>query len=279
MQETTDKPEDQGDILSVHLEPKILKSLGDDVNSKILEGPNIHSSLAVIWNKLLAQGLDKQVQSDLLSKYPKPKNALFIQVPLLNAEVAAVLNSATSKKDLGNIQAQKWERRLSTLQEHICASLAAVRNITNIVLGHTDFPGRADLITLSGDLGQILANAHNLISMSRRAAVSPLLSKAAKEVGFNNNVDEYLLGKDFDDKYKKYKEAEKAGQEFKPNISLANARPNPMSTRNIHNSGENKTLNYRGPSRGRRDLRQVRGQPSFSQQKTQRYFPTKNYRK
>lgn len=79
LQETTNKPEEQENILSLHLEPEILKSLGEDVTSKILEGPNIHSSLAVIWNKIL----------------------IFIQVLLLNAEVAAVLNSATSKKDPG----------------------------------------------------------------------------------------------------------------------------------------------------------------------------------
>ena len=152
----------------------------------------------MIWDKILANGLEKKDNLDLIAKYPRPQNFAFLKIPKLNEELVLVLSNE-AKKDPPSQSALKWDKNLSEIQSYLSAATAGLGQIINIILSKEDMPQRDNLITHAGNVGQILTNCHYVASLYRRSAIYPCISRQAREVAMSNQVDDYLLGKDFNE--------------------------------------------------------------------------------
>lgn len=84
----------------------IMEILGDAPVSGKKFGPPLNNNIAVRWEHIATNGLEKDSKKQLMDKYPIPENMQVINAPILNNEVKAALSEVLIKKD-GAIQSKQ----------------------------------------------------------------------------------------------------------------------------------------------------------------------------
>lgn len=250
IQSTQAKEQDNPDtILEIELDPATLECLGEDPSSNKTGKVNLHPAIVSRWKHILSKGGEKQTKAEIMEKYPIPSNLQTLKAPLLNPEVVPLLNE----------QGLKREKRLLNLQDCLGSGISALGVSLNTLLKDPESERRSLLLNSLSDAGKLCSNVHYLLSMERRSNISPGLAKAAREIAFNSEVDEYLLGKDFGDKFKNAKLVEKSSQELKPVNTLTTKKDIPVVTRKA-------ALNRQRPFHVSRDVRRQGRQPQVRHQ-------------
>lgn len=265
---TIDDVDGENGLLNMDLDEATLKLFGGEEITEA-EGPVIPEKFAKIWDSIVSKGIEKTVFAELVKKHPPIKNCKFVKVPTLNEEVAIILGHE-AKKDPKIASAVGWDTKLSVLQKYQTAQASCLARLMGKLLV-SENPSKQEVLDLTGSLGQLILNSHYVTSMYRRSAIAPCLSTHAKEVGYSNPIDEFLLGADFGEKYKKALDLEKSSQMIKPKYVTTKkvsplARPSTnakyVQDRTKPSTSFSRPLNWKGPSRRRGDLGQKgRSQP------------------
>ncbi|XP_033222661.1 arginine/serine-rich coiled-coil protein 2-like [Belonocnema kinseyi] len=128
----------------------------------VVSGPQIHTSLAEMWTKILKSGLLKEERKELQEKYPTTVNCPMLQAPILNLEVKSI-DSMAMKKDNYQVSAQP---QLSTGVEAIGLCLTEILKKEKEL---TDEPSLnlSHLLRLLGDSGRLLTHMHYRMSCTK----------------------------------------------------------------------------------------------------------------
>ncbi|CAH0549561.1 unnamed protein product [Brassicogethes aeneus] len=186
------------------LSEELRKVIGTETGITDTIGDEIHDLLARTWDSILKKGIDNESKSELILKYPRPKNCVLMAAPKLNFEVKAAVNQSTLKRD----------ERLGATQTQVGASLAALGKALSVLL-NMDEDTNLPLIEAISDAARLLADVHFQESESRRALVSLTLQKDLKDTLINAAYDGWLFGEDLAERVKTAKAIEKSGQELK----------------------------------------------------------------
>ncbi|KAG5866173.1 hypothetical protein JTB14_031025 [Gonioctena quinquepunctata] len=122
----------------------------------------------------------------------------------------------------------------------------------NLIL-EKDTPQKGTLLPFLSDASKILANIHYLISLEGRSNIGPSLSKTARETAFRSQIDIFLFGKEFGEKYKNARWVEKQSLDLKATLptNKKEATSYEMKQQTLSHP-----LNRKGPSHVSRDMGQ-----------------------
>lgn len=76
---------------AIELDPEILQLLGTDLANQKNYGDMLHKDIASRWAYILANGLSKDTQVELMKFYLPPENCPNMRAPKLNLEIKAGL--------------------------------------------------------------------------------------------------------------------------------------------------------------------------------------------
>jgi hypothetical protein len=220
----------------------LLGILGEIPKEPPKKGDKIHPDLSTRWEKFLREGLDKNSQQMLLSKYPSPENLMVLKPPKINPEVASAMTPVSVKKD--GYQASS--------QAVLGAAIAALGNTMTKVLNEkllsSEF--RNEIIAPLSDCGKLLVNQFRDFTELRRQFILPNLSQMAKPIAEKSTPDEFLFGELFADNLKTAKAIAKSGAELKDNpVKTTGKYQSKASTSEASSSKSKSTLNFKRPSR------------------------------
>lgn len=124
------------------------------------------------WSKWIKEDLIKEARTEILAKYSRKGN-LSLEAPALNAEIAATLNEAGTKRDNLFIQEQNFAG----------TALANLGEAITIILKDEEEPiDRLKLLERLADMGKLLTQLHFQISSARKAFIAPVLTKQVKDL-------------------------------------------------------------------------------------------------
>lgn len=183
--------------------------LGSEPDSNNDLGKKIHSTLAERWSQILLQGLQKDSETELTSKYKVPVNCPSLIPPDINPEMLSILSSSQTGRDKYYHQMQgqlgkgltALSASITYLQDHCVSIPTDIRN---------------QLLPSLCDSGRLFCNLFNSITKSRRALILPLLNKNVKDVIENTPPsDKFIFGTDLNEKIKEVKNVETTAKELK----------------------------------------------------------------
>lgn len=223
------------------LEDSVLDILGKDPEEELPKAMELHLALQKRWSHILIEGLDKESVSELVRKYPAPKNLPSLEPPELNSEISEVISSLSLKRDKYQIQAQSQLR----------AGISAIGSVLDKILKNNDF----DKSILQGltDAGKLLIHTQRTLSLSRRHAVIPQLDRSVRNLALAGKIDTKLFGSDFTERRRAQKELQKNSQDLKATFTVENRKKSVSSRPH--------SLNQKGLSQVVRKPRHYRPQP------------------
>ncbi|XP_028177085.1 uncharacterized protein LOC114364927 [Ostrinia furnacalis] len=189
------------------LDPEILQLLGEDPTCQKNHGENLHKDIAPRWAHILANGLSKEIQLDLIKCYLPPENCPNMRAPKLNLEIKAALLETNIKKDLYS----------QSKQNQLASSLSAIGRVLNWALASNSTVPQ-DIIKALSDAGRLICDSHYKESQSRRYAALSTLNKDIRDTVKNTTIDEHLFGSALSDHIKSSKAISKTGSEIKQKI-------------------------------------------------------------
>lgn len=166
----------------------------------------LHASLAENWTKWIAEGLKKDDHAELLAKYSRTGNCN-LEAPKLNPEVAASLFETAVKRD-------KYLMNAQNIRGSAMAALGT--GISLLLTPNEDGVDEYKLLECFADAGRLLACAHRLDTISRKAIIVPSLDKKVKAILDDTKSDVFLFGDNLTEKLKAAKIIEKTSLELKP---------------------------------------------------------------
>lgn len=173
-----------------------------------------------------AEGLNKDVKSQLLDTYPRKGNCL-IYTPKLNPEVETFVSETSKRRD----------KYLYLDQELSGASLSALGEAITMIL-ESDNEGitKHDLLKLLVDSGKLMCELFNQLTKVRKAFIYPGMDKNARTLLANASTGEFLFGSEPSQRIKTASAVAKAGLSLKPQLS------------NKKTPFRSQTLNWKRPS-------------------------------
>ncbi|XP_043278364.1 uncharacterized protein, partial [Venturia canescens] len=184
------------------LDPQILEVLGKRILEERVLDEEIPPEMAVRWEEILKRGLPAEDRDNIIKKYPPPKNAGCIDPPVINPEVKAVLPETVVKRD----------ERIAAKQVKLAACIAAVGKMFLGVLN--DSQERLSLLGRLSDTGRLLADLLHDESAVRRSLVLANIGSSFKEVLSSSTADDFLFGRQLDEKVKAAKVLENTSREL-----------------------------------------------------------------
>lgn len=182
------------------------------IQTEGLPAPDIFPPLSEAWTTVFKTGILQDQKTELLKKYPTPKNLLLSRAPPINPEVKTALMSSKSgvilKKDSYQMDIQ------GQLGIGLCALGEAFSDLLKKEVDDKFDINFSKVNTFLGDAGRILADVHHEISVSRRACLTPYLSHTAKNVSEDSQVGSSLFGEDFSDRFKSTVAMEKSAKDL-----------------------------------------------------------------
>ena len=149
------------------LDEETKKVLGEDPESGKQKDIDLHPDLVSRMSKWVKEGLAKETKTEVLAKYSRNGN-LSLEAPALNAEIAATLNKAGTKRDNLFIQEQNFAG----------TALAALGEAITMILKDEEEPiVRMKFLERLADTGKLLNQLHFQISSARKAFIAPVLTK------------------------------------------------------------------------------------------------------
>lgn len=190
------------------LPQEILSMLGEAKKFDEPLGEHIPDELSERWEKILMDGLAKELKQSLADKMPTPGNFLLARAPKLNPEVAAVINDSARNRD----------NRLEKAQNQLGRGIAGLANLTKELI-RSDL-NKLEIIKKNSEVTQILLDLHYEESINRNKLLVPLLDKKFWNTIKGVKRDEYLFGEKLGDKIKNSKDIEKSGQQIKKSFTF-----------------------------------------------------------
>ena len=201
--------------------------LGEDPAANKPKELRLHSSLSARWKNYLSSDLKVEELDALLLKYPR-SGVCNLEAPNLNAEIQAGLIESAVKRD----------KFFMTSQNVLGSALSALGEvITEMLNDPVERKEKIERIGKLGDIGKLLAHQHHAESVTRKAFISPGLSKEMRIVLEGANSDAFLFGNNLSEKIKEAKQIQQTSRELK------NMPPQKKTLLKTSNS-----LNYKGPA-------------------------------
>lgn len=189
------------------LDPDILQLLGEDPTTQKNYGENLHKDIASRWTHILANGLSKDTQLELIKSYLPPENCPTIRAPKLNLEIKAALLETNIKKDFYS----------QCKQNQLASCLAAIGQVLNWALSsNSTLP--QEIIKCLSDAGRLVCDTHYKESQSRRYAVLNTLNRNIRDTVKNTIIDEHLFGSALSEHIKSSKVINRTGSEIKQRV-------------------------------------------------------------
>lgn len=215
-------------------------------------------AMVIRWTHWIKQGVDPERLSILLEQYQVPN---FLNVPELNLELKGYLKANALKQD----------EHLSNEQILISRSLVSAAGTLYTLIRQNsckslDEPVRLSMIQMNTESVELQAHWFYEKTLTRKAfVIRAVQNPGIKDVLKEQTTDEFLFGKDFAEKLRKYKYVQKTSME------LAAAPKNPadhfLEQRSSHPARNNQYWESRDSQKDRWSF----GKSPFP-------FPTSNYR-
>ncbi|KAJ8729715.1 hypothetical protein PYW08_001296 [Mythimna loreyi] len=174
----------------------------------------IHKDIKL--NHILTNGLTKEERDTITKKHSVPDNCTFLDAPLLNPEVKAVLTESSKLRDHGIEVSQK--------QVGLATSIIA-KCMTELIT--TEETNKKRILANLADAAKLLANTHFYQTQTRVKLISPLLDKNLNQILSKTKRDSFLYGENLPELLKNLKQMQQvAAQLKKPNPAQSNTRPN-----------------------------------------------------
>ncbi|XP_046737532.1 uncharacterized protein LOC124406220 [Diprion similis] len=194
--QTQDDTEPHGG--EVVLDPKILEVMGKRfIEDRVLDAA-IPNDLKVRWEEIVKKGMPTEDRVALIEKYPPPKNCCIIDPPKINSEVRVSLQETTIKRD----------ERIEAKQAKITACLAAVGKTFSGFLQRYSGNENLDFFEQLSDIGRLLADLQHDESNIRKSLILANLGAPFKDVLNGTTPDEFLFGKQLEERLKAAKALE-----------------------------------------------------------------------
>lgn len=133
----------------------------------------------------------KEERSLLLNKYGTLENCLIINPPKINPEIEASLHELVSSRD----------SRLICKQEKVAVCLSVLATtISELLKGKT--ADNLKLVERLSDMGRLLVDLRRKETLTREALILPNLNASVKETPKAMVVNEWLFGKQLEEKNK-----------------------------------------------------------------------------
>lgn len=251
-------------ISEASLDPEILEILGKRFLGDRVLAAAIPKVFVVRWKEIVKKGLPTEERVSLVKKYPPPFNYVIIDPPRVNPEVQASLHESVIKRD----------DRILTKQTKIMACLATVgKSFLKVLEGEGE-----NLLILEqlSDALRLLSDLLHDESIIRESLILANLNVLCKNILNATIPDEWLFGKQLEDKLKAAKTLEssckvlKAIQKQQVQRNLKNSRPPASRPQNSQKSAST--------SGGRKELRN-QGSTSYRQDSRRNETNWKNNRK
>ncbi|VEN53039.1 unnamed protein product [Callosobruchus maculatus] len=185
--------------------------LGDDPSCEKTYGPEIYGSLASRWNNYLQNGIEKELKSKLFDNQQIPNNCLFLEAPILNPEVQAMISTKDAKKDAFVMELQnQLGKGISALGTVISKTLES--NETN---SENPDPKLASLV----EAGKMLCTVHHAMTNHRKFQMYPNFNNKILKIAASQSRDNMLFGEDFAEKCKSAKNLELSAKEMRASTS------------------------------------------------------------
>lgn len=164
------------------IDPELLQALGEFVPESMEWGDDINDNLAKILEPILKSGLKKEVKEELHKKYLLPRNCPLSKPPILNPEIAAVLQDSAKSRDAKLLHKQdQLSRTLSVLGKTITGILTKSLETTTT-------------LKLLSDAIKLIADSHFTETETRRILITPMLEKSFIESFKDRKRDSHLFG-------------------------------------------------------------------------------------
>lgn len=184
------------------LDPQVLEILGKRILEERVLDDEIPAEMLVRWEEILKKGLPAEERARLVSKYPPPKNAKCIDPPSVNPEVKAVLSEVVMKRD----------ERIAAKQTKLAAGIAAIAKMFRGALDDTQ--EKISLLERLSDTGRLLVDLLHDESAVRRSLILANIGTSFKDVLNSSTTDEFLFGRQLDEKVKAAKALESTSREL-----------------------------------------------------------------
>lgn len=184
------------------LDSQILEVMGKRILEERVLDEDIPTEMAIRWEEILKKGLPTEDSTEIIKKYPPPKNAKYIDPPAINPEVMAVLPETVIKRD----------ERIAAKQVKLAACIAAVGKMFLGVLNGSQ--ERLALLERLSDTGRLLADFLHEESVVRRSLVLANIGSSFKEILNASTADDFLFGRQLDGKVKAAKVLESTSREL-----------------------------------------------------------------
>lgn len=164
-------------------------------------GTPISEKIVLRWTDLFKVGLPEEEKSLLLKKYGIPENCSVINPPKINPEVKASLQEAVITRN----------SRLVEKQEKVAVCLAVLgTTLSDLLKGESI--DKLTLLERLSDTGRLLADLQREETLTRKALILPNLNASVKEAFKATVVDEWLFGKQLEEKLKTAKILERSAK-------------------------------------------------------------------
>ncbi|KAJ8680070.1 hypothetical protein QAD02_015857 [Eretmocerus hayati] len=192
----------------------ILKVIEPRYPQELVLSDAIPQEIADRWEDIVKAGLPDEERSKLPKTYATPENCLFIDPPKLNPTIKDSFD-----KDSPVL---KRDKRIVERQERIAAAIGA----TSIILNETlkKLPKEVKLIDTINQTGRILADLQHEENNIRKNLLVSNLNNNLRETLNDGVPDQFLFGKDLDERVKAREAIERASKKLKPVAKAANSK-------------------------------------------------------
>lgn len=193
----------------VDLDEDSLAALGEDPSKKEPPRLKLHSSLESRWKYWSTTAMESGEKTKILRQYPAPTGII---VPKLNPEVAAFLSESAVKRD----------KYFTDRQALTASALAALGSVLNVLIATKSNGDGAVLIDKKEaleklkDVSMLLTHLMYTQTEARKYFILPGMEPNKKKILTNVETDEFLFGKNLNERIKEAKAIQKMTQDMKP---------------------------------------------------------------
>lgn len=220
----------------VSLDEEVLSLFGKSVIQASDLSPPIQKDLSEIWAGILNTGLGDEERQELLRKFPHPENCRSLAPPKLNPLVISASSESVVRRD----------KRLCDMQAQISAAISAIGLAVTTLLKRG---GGRDVgaIKQLGEAGRLLTDLFHQETVSRRELAALNLNKTLKATLLDVPNDEWLFGKDLEERVKSHKNLAQSSKDLKDG--------NIPASRSSSSSHPKRPLNFKSSPRRIQGLR------------------------
>ncbi|KAL7297381.1 hypothetical protein TKK_0009765 [Trichogramma kaykai] len=176
------------------LSENIMSVIGQRIIEKRTFAKPVHSSFAERWSDIMKIGLPKTERTELIKKYPTPKNCVFLDSPEMNQEIKLAVNEAARVRD----------QRIVEKQQKITASINGIAKTISTLVERAN-PEDISLIEALSDSARLITDiSHDELSI-RRSLVIANVNTPMRETLSSTEANKQLFGENLTEKLKQSK--------------------------------------------------------------------------